>query len=413
MISGPNAGGKSITLKTIGLLQVMLQSGILVPVHERSEMGIFEKVLSDIGDNQSIENHLSTYSYRLKNMRDFLKRCNDNTLFLIDEFGTGSDPELGGALAEVFLEEFHSKGAFGIITTHYSNLKVLASELDQVVNANMQFDQNSLEPLYRLHTGQAGSSFTFEVAQKNGIPFRLINRAKKKVEREKLRLDKTIAKLQAERNKLQSRTDQLEKEQLAARKGSEKLQEEQQRIQNKIESFQELYDMNQKMLSYGRKTNELFHHYFQTGNKKQLQDEFMKWSLIEQAKHEQQKKEKIEAELLKKNEEREKPLSKRERTRINKALKMEQKKKEEALKKTEQEILPEVKKVRAKKEKVAKEKAIDIKDYQFQPNDVVRLKDGNAKGLIEKIEKNIATINYGLFTAKTAVDQLELVKKAK
>jgi len=171
--------------------------------------------------------------------------------------------------------------------------------------------------------------------------------------------------------------------------------------------------MNQKMLSYGRKTNEMLHHYFQTGNKKQMLEEFMKWTLIEQAKYEQMKKDKIEAELIKKNDEKEKPLSKRERTRINKALKLEQKKKEEALKKTEQEILPEVKKVRAKKEKVEREKAIYIKDYQFQANDVVRLKDGNAKGFIEKIEKNIATINYGLFTAKTAVDQLELVKKAK
>ena len=168
VISGPNAGGKSITLKTIGLLQVMIQSGILIPVHEKSEVSIFDKILTDIGDNQSIENQLSTYSYRLKNMRNFLKRCNDNTLFLIDEFGTGSDPELGGALAEVFLEEFYEKGAFGIITTHYSNLKVLASELEHVTNANMQFDQRSLEPLFKLHTGQAGSSFTFEVAQKNG-----------------------------------------------------------------------------------------------------------------------------------------------------------------------------------------------------------------------------------------------------
>ena len=140
VISGPNAGGKSITLKTIGLLQIMLQSGILIPVDERSQTYIFDTVLTDIGDNQSIENQLSTYSYRLKNMRDFLRRCNENTLFLIDEFGTGSDPELGGALAEIFLEEFYEKKAFGIITTHYSNLKVLANELENVTNANMQFD---------------------------------------------------------------------------------------------------------------------------------------------------------------------------------------------------------------------------------------------------------------------------------
>ncbi|MGQ3088247.1 endonuclease MutS2, partial [Flavobacterium sp.] len=129
VISGPNAGGKSITLKTIGLLQLMLQSGLLIPVHERSETFLFDRIMTDIGDNQSIENHLSTYSYRLKNMNYFQKKCNDKTLFLIDEFGTGSDPELGGALAETFLEEFYHREAFGIITTHYTNLKILADEL--------------------------------------------------------------------------------------------------------------------------------------------------------------------------------------------------------------------------------------------------------------------------------------------
>ncbi|MGI9532790.1 endonuclease MutS2 [Lutimonas sp.] len=413
VISGPNAGGKSITLKTIGLLQVMIQSGILIPVHERSEISIFDKVLTDIGDNQSIENQLSTYSYRLKNMRNFLKRCNDNTLFLIDEFGTGSDPELGGALAEVFLEEFYEKGAYGIITTHYSNLKVLASELENVTNANMQFDQATLEPLFKLHTGQAGSSFTFEVAQKIGIPFRLINRAKKKVEREKIRLDKTIAKLQKERNELEKKADGLVKEQALAKAGSEKLISQQQKIQEKIESFQDLYDNNQKMLSLGRKTNEILNRFFQTKNKKELRDSFSKWSLIEQTKFEQQKKNKLRIELNKKNDQKEKPLSKRERTKINKELKQRQILKEKALKKIEKEVLPEVKKVRIEKETIQREKALYIKDYQFQINDTVRLVDGNAKGTIEKIEKNSATINYGLFTAKTDISQIELVKKAK
>ncbi|MDC3275135.1 DNA mismatch repair protein MutS, partial [Flavobacteriaceae bacterium] len=141
VISGPNAGGKSITLKTVGLLQVMMQSGLLIPVHERSKMCFFERILSDIGDNQSIENHLSTYSYRLKQMNYFLKKCTKQTLFLIDEFGTGSDPELGGALAETFLEVFYEREAFGIITTHYSNLKLLANELPHIQNANMLFDE--------------------------------------------------------------------------------------------------------------------------------------------------------------------------------------------------------------------------------------------------------------------------------
>ena len=411
VISGPNAGGKSITLKTVGLLQVMVQSGILIPVHERSELCVFDKVLTDIGDNQSIENQLSTYSYRLKNMRDFLKACNDKTLFLIDEFGTGSDPELGGALAEVFLEEFYDKGAFGIITTHYSNLKVLANELEHATNANMQFDQSSLEPMYQLNTGQAGSSFTFEVAQKNGIPFSLINRAKKKVEREKIRLDKTIASLQKERNQLRRKSDLLEKQQLESKEGLEELLSQQKKIQERIESFQTLYDTNQKMLSFGRKTHELFNRFFQTGNKKQLISEFSKWSLIEKTRFEEKKRERMEAELLKKNDEKERPLSKRERTRINRQLKLEEEKKKKALKEIEKEVIPEVEKVREEKKKIKREKALVIEGYTFRINDIVRLREGNAKGTIEKIEKNIATINYGLFTAKTDLDQLELVKK--
>ena len=150
VISGPNAGGKSITLKTVGLIQLMFQSGFLVPVSEQSHMCVFDKILTDIGDNQSIENELSTYSYRLKNMQKFLKKCDKETLFLIDEFGTGSDPELGGALAEIFLEVFYERKSLGAITTHYSNLKLLANELPNMVNANMEFDNKNLKPTFNL-----------------------------------------------------------------------------------------------------------------------------------------------------------------------------------------------------------------------------------------------------------------------
>ena len=268
------------------------------------------------------------------------------------------------------------------------------------------------EPLYLLNTGQAGSSFTFEVAQKNGIPFSLINRAKKKVEREKIRLDKTIAKLQEERTQLRKKADLLERQQLESKEGHEELLSQQQKIRERIESFQELYDTNQKMLTYGRKTNELFNRFFQTGNKKQLLSEFTKWSLIEKTRFEEKKKDKLEAELNKKNDERERPLSKRERTRINRQLKLEEEKKRKALKEIEKQVIPEVEKVRKEKRKEKREKALEIEGYEFKVSDIVRLKDGNAKGSIEKIEKNIATINYGLFTAKTDLDQLELVKKA-
>ncbi|NLP57969.1 DNA mismatch repair protein MutS [Lutibacter sp. B1] len=395
VISGPNAGGKSITLKTIGLLQAMLQSGLLIPVHERSETYFFEKILTDIGDNQSIENQLSTYSYRLKNMRNFLRKCNERTLFLIDEFGTGSDPELGGALAEIFLEEFYEKKAFGIITTHYANLKVLANELENVSNANMQFDEKTLEPLFKLFIGQAGSSFTFEVAQKNGIPFSLINKAKKRVEGEKIRLDKTISKLQQERNKLQKTSENLEKEKNKAIEQTDNLTEKQQKIQEKLESFQELYDSNQKMLSYGRKINELVNKYFQTNNKKELTAEFNKWLTIEKTKH------------LKKNPP--KPKTKAQKLKV----KVEEKKVEEKLKTTEKEVLVEVIKVREQKQVEAKKVAKQKADYSFKINDKVRIIDSNACGTIDKIEKNNAFINYGIFTTKTSLNKLELVESAK
>ncbi len=395
VISGPNAGGKSITLKTIGLLQVMLQSGLLIPVDEHSETHFFDTILSDIGDNQSIENQLSTYSYRLKNMRGFLKRCNNNSLFLIDEFGTGSDPELGGALAEIFLEEFYEKKAFGVITTHYANLKVLADELENVSNANMQFDEKTLEPLFKLHIGQAGSSFTFEVAQKNGIPFSLINRAKKKVEGEKIRLDKTISKLQKERNQLQRNSQVLENEQLKAKEQTESLSEKESKIKEKLSSFQELYDKNQKMLSFGRKTNELLHKYFQTNNKKELLAEFNKWVLIEKTKH------------TKLN-----PPVKKNKTQKKKEKEVK-KEKDIQLKKVEKEILTKVVAVRKEKEIVAKKIAKEKASYVFKVNDKVRLIDGRACGIIDKIEKNKVTIDYGMFTTQATLDKIELVVAAK
>lgn len=395
VISGPNAGGKSITLKTIGLLQVMLQSGLLIPVHFRSETCFFENILTDIGDNQSIENQLSTYSYRLKNMRNFLRRCNDRTLFLIDEFGTGSDPELGGALAEIFLEEFYEKKAFGIITTHYANLKVLASELENVVNANMQFDEKTLQPLFKLFIGQAGSSFTFEVAQKNGIPFSLINKAKKRVKVEKVRLDKTISKLQQERNILQKTSETLELEKSKAIKQSDHLSEKQQKIQEKLENFQELYDSNQKMLAYGRKINELINKYFQTNNKKELTAAFNNWLASEKGK------------FLKKNPV--KPVTKVEKQKV----KVEKQKEEDKLKTTEKEVLVEVVKVREIQQKEAVITAKQKSDYVYKVKDRVKITGSNSTGTIEKIEKNNAFINFGFFTTKTTLGKLELVESAK
>ncbi len=382
VISGPNAGGKSITLKTIGLLQLMLQSGILIPVHERSTTFLFDRILTDIGDNQSIENHLSTYSYRLKNMNYFLKKCNKKTLFLIDEFGTGSDPELGGALAETFLEEFYAREAFGIITTHYSNLKILANELPFATNANMLFDEKTLEPLYKLHLGQAGSSFTFEVALKNGIPFGLINRAKKKIEKGKVRFDKTIATLQKERSKLEKTSQNLKEEESKAREEGQKMEAINAKIKDKLERYQELYDSNQRLISLGSKLDDMSAKYFNSKNKKVLIGDFLKVVEVENSK------------------------------RIKLAPK-EKKIKEKIEREVKAEVEVKVEKIRVeKKEKKAKAKKEEENKPQvtLKIGDRVRMLNGKAVGTLEKIEKNKATVNYGVFTSKVSLLELEYVQ---
>src|SRR5690625_1830326 len=219
-------------------------------------------------------------------MRSFLKKCDQNTLFLIDEFGTGTDPELGGALAEAFLEVFFERKSFGIITTHYANLKKMANETEGIMNANMRFDSRSLEPEFKLQLGEAGSSFTFEVAQKNGIPYSLINRAKKKVERDKIRYDRSIANLQRERHGLRKTSQNLKTQQEKAAKESKDLAERNLRIQEKLESYQELYDANQKLLSLGNRFDKIAEDYFYNKRKKQLQEELLKLVLLENSKRE-------------------------------------------------------------------------------------------------------------------------------
>jgi DNA mismatch repair protein MutS2 len=177
LISGPNAGGKSVCLKTVGLLQYMLQCGLTIPVAEGSEMGIFKDILIDIGDEQSIDNDLSTYSSHLINMKYFIKNGNENTLILIDEFGTGTEPMLGGSIAEAILGEFNREKVYGVITTHYTNLKHFASLTNGIVNGAMAFDNHLMQPLFQLTIGKPGSSFAFEIARKIGLPEEILNEA--------------------------------------------------------------------------------------------------------------------------------------------------------------------------------------------------------------------------------------------
>jgi DNA mismatch repair protein MutS2 len=209
VISGPNAGGKSVCLKTVGLLQYMLQCGLLVPMRETSETGIFRDIFIDIGDEQSIENDLSTYTSHLRNMKNFALKAGKNSLFLVDEMGTGTEPRMGGAIAESVLEHLNGKGCFGVVTTHYSNLKVLADKTPGMVNGAMLFDTRQMQPLFRLQIGNPGSSFAFEMAKKTGFPWYILRNAEKKVGKTEVKFDKQLQQLEVEKKEVSERQKAL------------------------------------------------------------------------------------------------------------------------------------------------------------------------------------------------------------
>ena len=373
VISGPNAGGKSITLKTMGLLQIMFQSGILIPTHPKSKIFIFDQILTDIGDNQSIENQLSTYSYRLKNMKYFLENCNKETLFLIDEFGTGSDPGLGGALAEVFLKEFYDSGAFGIITTHYSNLKVMASELDFMDNANMQFDSETFEPLFKLITGEAGSSYTFEVASKNGIENYLIDKAKEKVDLEKVRFEGVISKLQKERVKNSEELTELKRLQIDTKVKKDENEVLNEKLTNKLSKYNLLYEHEKKIINIGNRFNGLVESYNKHGKKRRLISEI--FNIIENENKKKEKKKSSNKNLTSKEISQIKDESKRDILKI-------------------------------KKKKNIKNK-VEIK---FSVGDTVKIPKGKSHGIIDSIKKGKAIVNYGNFKTQISLTEIELVK---
>ena len=381
-ISGPNAGGKSITLKTLGLLQLMIQSGILVPVHPRSEMFFFDKLMTDIGDNQSIENHLSTYSSRLKKMSRIVREADENTLLLIDEFGTGSDPELGGALAEAFLEFFYEKESFAVITTHYTNIKLVVEQLPHAQNAAMLFDEETLEPMYKLEVGQAGSSFTFEVAEKNNIPRFIIHSAKKKIEKDVVNLDKTIVKLQQEKFEVEKlKSDLTEKREITQNK-RENLQKLNEQLQQKLYNFQKLYEEEHRKLQFGTRIQSFIDDYAKGKSRKDIVKDFIK--ILEQEKfRKNQNTEKIEAEKLK--------VVKR---------KVTQELKKESVIQTITETQEKI------QERERRERALWLKVGQR-----VRIIGSTSTGTIEKIDSktNKATINYGLFKTQISTDELERV----
>ena len=252
VISGPNAGGKTVTLKTVGLLQMMLQSGLLIPVHPDSELGIFKQIMIHIGDTQSLEFELSTYSSHLKNMKFFMESANGRTLFFIDELGSGSDPNLGGAFAEVILEELVRKHALGIVTTHYLNLKVMAGKTPGILNGAMAFDETNLMPLYKLNIGKPGSSYTFSIAERIGLDKRLIQRARQLVEEDHFRLDKLLNRTEQDLQQLEKKDKELQKKLLEMERLKKEMQHtiDREKHQQQVELLKHQNKISEERLVY-------------------------------------------------------------------------------------------------------------------------------------------------------------------
>ncbi len=365
VISGPNAGGKSITLKTVGLLQLMFQSGLMIPANENSKMSFFRFILTDIGDNQSIENQLSTYSYRLKRMKHFLDITNKNSLLLLDEFGTGSDPDLGGALAEVFFEELYSRGAFGVITTHYSNIKLRAANLNQALNGSMLFDKESLEPLFKLDIGQPGSSFTFEVAEINGIPQSLIDDAISRLDDRKVKMDRLIADLQKEKAMYRAKAQLVQQAEMKTKTSGLEFERLKLKYEQKELAQQKRIEENNLHIHRGKKLSSFIGNY-EVSTKGKNQNK----------------------ELL---------------AEVNKYIAMEKTKIVDAQK--AQEL--KAKSQNNKKKKVTKPRS---KQHLIKVGSTVKLINGKEKGTVLEMDQENATVAFGVFKTKVRLNRLNFVR---
>lgn len=363
IISGPNAGGKSISLKTLGLLQIMFQSGLMIPAADVSTMGVFKQLFVDIGDDQSIAYELSTYSSRLLKMKHFLFHAHKNTMFFIDEFGTGSDPELGGAIAEVILEELADTKAYGIITTHYSNIKIMAENNPYMMNGSMLFNEKTLLPKYELNIGHAGSSYTFEVAEKIGLDKEVINRAKDKLDERKIKFDQLLITLQTKKNELNKETSILQREKSEMRKEIEISRRESDMYRQKQEDLN--FSENKQLIEKGKKYETLLESWQEKSKRKDLAHR-----LTLQAEKDAAKRK--EADIVGKMRD-----------------------KQERIKRQRQN----------KKTKRVIEKKLSQKPIQI--GDSVKLKASSQQGVVEEITKNKATVVFGMVKTIVPLEKLQ------
>ena len=395
IISGPNAGGKSVCLKTVGLLQYMLQCGLSIPIGDRSTVGVFQNIMIDIGDEQSIADDLSTYSSHLLNMKNMMKQANNRTLLLIDEFGGGTEPTIGGAIAEAVLNQFWKKDAFGVITTHYQNLKHFAEDHPGVVNGAMLYDRHQMQALFQLSIGQPGSSFAIEIARKTGIPEEVINDASEIVGSEYIQSDKYLQDIvrdkrywEGKRQTIHQHEKSLEGHIQRYETNLEEIERERKAILNRAKQQAEelLAEANRKIENAIREIKEAQAEKEQTRLIREELQEFR-----EQVQNDNTRGLMSEEEFAKK-------LRQMEERKARKAQRKEKKGEE----------------LKAASEKLAARAKEDLhpENRPLEKGDSVRIKGTNSIGEIESIQGKQATVIFGGLRSKVKLEQLERTSKA-
>ena len=396
IISGPNAGGKSVCLKTVGLLQYMLQCGLSIPVGDRSTCGLFQSIMIDIGDEQSIENDLSTYSSHLMNMKQMIRYCNDNTLLLIDEFGGGTEPTIGGAIAEAVLKQFWQKKTFGVITTHYQNLKHFAEDHEGVVNGAMLYDRHEMQALFQLSIGQPGSSFAIEIARKTGIPEEVIQDASDIVGRDYIQSDKYLQDIvrdkrywEGKRQTIHQHEKNLEGRIARYESSIEEIEQERKAILRRAKEQAEelLRESNRKIENAIREIRE------QQAEKeatRRIREELTAF------------KEEIDGIDTKENDE----MIARKMRQIQE--RRERKEKRRSEKQKEQEQASATGKANADALKHAQQASTEA---QLKAGDTVRIKGLTTIGKVESIDGKMATVIFGDMRTKMRAERLEHAKE--
>ena len=393
IISGPNAGGKSVCLKTVGLLQYMLQCGLSIPIGDRSTTGIFDNIMIDIGDEQSIENDLSTYSSHLLNMKNMMKQANSRTLLLIDEFGGGTEPAIGGAIAEAVLKQFWQKQAFGVITTHYQNLKHFAEDHPGVVNGAMLYDRNQMQALFQLSIGQPGSSFAIEIARKTGLPEEVIKDASDIVGSEYIQSDKYLQDIVRDKRYWEGKRQTIHQHEKS--------------LEHKITRYEdELSEIERQRKEILRKAKEEAEELLRESNKK-IENAIRE---IRESQAEKERARKVREELNTFKEELSDIDTRDNDEMIAKKIRQLQERKERREKRKAEKAEKAEKKGRpaseAPKPQPKDERAIEV-------GDTVRIKGLTSVGKVESIDGKMATVIFGGMKTKMRAERLEHAEEPK